>query len=72
MITAVFKSNILVSLADKIIAGYVALAIIEALPANLTENLKLPKAQGLNKIIIPLIGVLIGVAIVIIYTFVAA
>jgi energy-coupling factor transport system substrate-specific component len=72
LITSVFKSNILVSLADKIIAGYVALAIIEALPANLTENLKLPKAQGLNKIIVPLIGVLIGVLIVIIFTFVIA
>lgn len=72
LITSVFKSNILVSLADKIIAGYVALAIIEALPANLTENLKLPKAQGLNKIIMPLIGVLVGVLIVILFTFVIA
>ena len=72
LITSVFKSNILVSLADKIIAGYVALAIIEALPTNLTENLKLPQAQGLNKIIVPLIGVLVGVLIVILFTFVIA
>jgi energy-coupling factor transport system substrate-specific component len=69
LIESVFKSNIIVSLADKIIAGYVALAIIEALPKNLTENLKLPQAQGLSKIIIPLVGVLIGVVIVIIATF---
>ncbi|MFN2145628.1 MAG: ECF transporter S component, partial [Anaerolineales bacterium] len=66
LIVSVFSSNILVSLADKIIAGYVALAIIEALPTNLTEGLKLPKAQGLSKIIIPLVGVLIGAAIVVI------
>jgi energy-coupling factor transport system substrate-specific component len=66
LIVSVFSSNILVSLADKIIAGYVALAIIEALPTNLTEDLKLPEAQGLRKIIIPLIGVLIGAAIIVI------
>jgi len=72
LIVSVFSSNILVSLADKIISGYVALAIIEALPTNLTENLKLPKAQGLSKIIIPLIGVLVGVVIVLIFTFLIA
>ena len=43
LITSVFASNVIVSLADKIIAGYVALAIIAALPSNLTANLKLPK-----------------------------
>lgn len=66
LIVSVFSSNILVSLADKIIAGYVALAIIEALPANLTEGLKLPENQGLRKVIIPLIGVIIGAAIIVI------
>jgi energy-coupling factor transport system substrate-specific component len=66
LIVSVFSSNIIVSLADKIIAGYVALAIIEALPSNLTDGLKLPKAQGLNKIIIPLAGVIIGAIIVVI------
>jgi energy-coupling factor transport system substrate-specific component len=66
LLVSVFSSNILVSLADKIIAGYVALAIIEALPPNLTDGLKLPKAQGLSKIIVPLIGVIIGAAIVVI------
>lgn len=67
LIVSVFSSNILVSLADKIIAGYVALAIIEALPENLTENLKLPQAEGLSKIVIPLVGVLIGVAIALVF-----
>lgn len=67
LIVSVFSSNILVSLADKIIAGYVGLAIIEALPTNLTSDAKLPKAEGLNKIIIPLVGVLIGVAIILIF-----
>ena len=42
LIVSVFSSNVLVNLADKIISGYVGLAIIEALPANLTS----PTAQG--------------------------
>lgn len=66
LLVSVFSSNILVSLADKIISGYVALAIIEALPANLTQNLMLPKAEGLNRIILPVVGVVIGVAVMLI------
>ena len=38
LITSVFASNVIVSLADKIIAGYVALAIIYALPSNLIDG----------------------------------
>jgi energy-coupling factor transport system substrate-specific component len=72
LLVSVFSSNILVSLADKIIAGYVALAIIEALPVNLTQDLQLPKAQGLRKIIIPLAGVLIGAAIAVIFLAIAS
>ncbi|MBX3049107.1 MAG: hypothetical protein KIT46_02250 [Anaerolineales bacterium] len=71
LIVSVFSSNILVSLADKIISGYVALAIIEALPANLTQNLMLPKAEGLNRIILPVVGVVIGVAVMLIAIAVA-
>jgi energy-coupling factor transport system substrate-specific component len=67
LLVSVFSSNILVSLADKIISGYVGLAIIEALPENLTSNAKLPKAEGLNKIIIPVVGVVVGVAIVLVF-----
>ncbi|MCW5879039.1 MAG: hypothetical protein KIS80_09275 [Anaerolineales bacterium] len=72
LIVSVFSSNILVSLADKIISGYVALAIIEALPANLTQNLMLPKAEGLNRIILPVVGVVIGVAVMLIAIAVAS
>jgi energy-coupling factor transport system substrate-specific component len=67
LIVSVFSSNILVSLADKIIAGYVGLAIIEALPTNLTSEARLPKSEGLNRIIMPLLGVLIGVAIILVF-----
>lgn len=69
LIVSVFSSNILVSLADKIISGYVALAIIEALPTSLNVGLMLPQAQGqgLRRIVVPVIGVVIGVAIVLIF-----
>lgn len=67
LIVSVFSSNILVSLADKIISGFVGLAIIEALPENLTKTAKLPKAEGLNKIIIPVVGIVVGVAIILVF-----
>jgi energy-coupling factor transport system substrate-specific component len=66
LIVSVFSSNILVSLADKIIAGSVALAIIEALPTNLTASTRLPKSEGLNKVILPVVGIVLGVAIVLV------
>jgi energy-coupling factor transport system substrate-specific component len=71
LIVSVFSSNILVSLADKIISGYVGLAIIEALPENLTSSARLPKSEGLKRIIIPLVGVLIGVAIILLFLAIA-
>lgn len=67
LITSVFASNILVSLADKIIAGFVALSIIAALPANLTHGIKIPTAVGMRGVMISVIGVVIGVAIVLVY-----
>lgn len=67
LIVSVFSSNILVSLADKIISGYVGLAIIDALPANLTEGIRLPKSEGLNKIVVPVIGVVIGALVILVF-----
>lgn len=66
LLVSVFSSNILVSLADKIISGFVGLAIIEALPENLSSSANLPKAEGLNKIIIPVVGIVVGAAIVLV------
>lgn len=65
LIVAVFSSNILVSLADKIISGFVALAIIEALPPALTKDLDLLESTGLKKVLMPVAGLLIGVALTI-------
>jgi len=72
LITAVFASNVIVSLADKIIAGYVALAIISALPANLTAGLQLPPQQGMKRVLIVVAGIVIGVAFLLFYTLVIA
>ncbi len=66
LLVSVFSSNILVSLADKIISGFVALAIIEALPANLTQGLQLPKSEGIGKIAWIAGGIVVGVAIALI------
>jgi energy-coupling factor transport system substrate-specific component len=66
LIVSVFSSNILVSLADKIISGFVALAIIEALPATLTKGLQLPKSEGIGKIAWIAGGIALGLAIALI------
>ena len=63
LLVSVFSSNIIVSLADKIISGFIALAIIEALPANMTEGIELPKSEGLTKILWIVGGIVVGVAI---------
>jgi energy-coupling factor transport system substrate-specific component len=48
LLVSVFSSNIIVSLADKIIASFVALAILEALPPMLTSHLDIVKAPRMQ------------------------
>lgn len=72
LLTSVLASNIIVSLADKIIAGYVALAIIGALPANLTAGIKLPVQRGMKGVLVAVGGVVIGVALLLFYQLVLA
>jgi energy-coupling factor transport system substrate-specific component len=72
IITSVFASNILVSLADKIIAGYVALAIIAALPAALTSMVTIPRATGMRTVLISVVGIVIGVAFVLVFTLISS
>lgn len=67
LITSVFSSNIIVSLADKVISGFVALAIIEALPKNLTSKLVLPASTGMKRVLWILGGVLVGVVFALIF-----
>lgn len=67
LVTSVFSSNILTSLADKIIGGFVALAIIEALPKSLTGNLDIVKATPLKGILWAVGGVIVGVLIIVVF-----
>ena len=64
---SVFSSNILVSIADKIISGFVALAIIEALPQNLKQNIVLPKSTSLVKVAVIAGAIIIGILLVLLY-----
>lgn len=50
LFVAVFSSNIIVSLADKIVASFLALAIIEALPPALTYHLEIAKATQMKTV----------------------
>jgi len=72
LFVSVFSSNILVSLADKIISGFVALAIIEALPENLTASLPLVKAAPMRTIVVAAGGVVIGIAVMLVSIAVTA
>lgn len=67
LLAAAFASSIIVSLADKIISGFVALAIIDALPAELSRDLRLPAPTASNRLVIAIVGVVIGAAFVAVY-----
>lgn len=69
---SVFSSNILTSLADKIIGGFVALAVIEAMPRSLTNNLQIVKATPLKGVLWAVGGVVIGVLVVVVFLAVNA
>ena len=69
---AVFASNILVSIADKVIAGFVGLAIIRALPPRYTQGLVLPAEVGMRTLLVATLGTVAGVAILLVYLLVLA
>jgi ABC-type Co2+ transport system permease subunit len=64
---AVLTSSVLTSLGDKIIAGFVGLAIIRALPGSLTADLRLPGEVGMRSLLLATAGTVIGVAVVLLY-----
>lgn len=66
LITSVFSSNIIVSLADKIIASFVALAILEALPPMLTNHLEIVKAPRMQLVAWIAGGIVIAVVLALI------
>lgn len=71
LLVSVFSSNILVSLADKIISGFVALAIIEALPVNMTKGIELPKTSTkMSSVLWIAGGVVLGVLVALVSYFI--
>ncbi len=64
---AVLTSSVLTSLGDKIIAGFVGLAIIRALPETLTAGLVLPGEVGMRSLLLATAGTVVGVAVVLVY-----
>jgi len=64
-VSSVFISNIIASLADKIISTFVAVAIVTALPAVLKGRVQLAQYKGMRAVAYSIIGILIGVVIMI-------
>ncbi len=60
---AVFSSNILSSLADKILAVFLAVPIVQALPPMLRYRVEITKQPPMKVIMYTIIGLVIGVAL---------
>jgi energy-coupling factor transport system substrate-specific component len=69
LIVSVFSSNIIVSLADKILSGFLALAILEALPKTLVMGLEVTRAERMQKIAWIVAGLVVAVLLVFIYVY---
>jgi energy-coupling factor transport system substrate-specific component len=69
---AVLTSSVLTSLGDKIISGFIGLAIIRALPPSLTAGLVLPGPVGMRSLLLVTVGTVIGVAVILIYLMLPA
>jgi len=67
LLLAVFSSNILTSLADKVISSFIALAILEALPPALTYNVEVTKAERMSKILWITGAIVLGVALALVF-----
>ncbi|MEI7742929.1 MAG: ECF transporter S component [Chloroflexota bacterium] len=72
LLKSVLATSTISAVADKIIAGYVALAIIEALPANLVSGFRLPAQRGLRGVLAATVGVVIGIAIIAVWLLILA
>jgi ABC-type Co2+ transport system permease subunit len=71
LLRATFQSSVIVFLADKIITGFVAVTIIQALPPELSRGLRLPRGEGASPLALGLLGTTIGIVIVVAYILVA-
>ena len=60
---ATLTSSVLSSVADKVVSGYVALALIAALPAALAARAVLPEQPGIRRMMVALVGILVVAAL---------
>jgi energy-coupling factor transport system substrate-specific component len=65
--SAVVASNLVINVADKLIAGYVGLAIIRALPAQYLVGIRLPATSPLGTFAMAVVGIALGVALAAVY-----
>ena len=65
--SAVVASNLVINVADKMIAGYVGLAIIRALPEDLLTGVRLPAATRFGTLAMAVGGIAIGVVLAVVY-----
>jgi energy-coupling factor transport system substrate-specific component len=65
--SAVLVSNLILNVADKLITGYVGLAIVEALPDQYTAGLRLPAMSRLGILGMAAVGVGVGVVLGLVY-----
>jgi energy-coupling factor transport system substrate-specific component len=72
LVNAVFTSSILTSVADKVISGFLAVAIIGALPPRYTDGVVIPGDVGGRTLVVATGGVVAGIAILLVYLFVIA
>lgn len=61
---SVLTSNLLVTLADKVISGYLGLAIVAALPPAASAGLVLPSSTPRRSAIVAAVGILVGIVLV--------
>ena len=65
--SAVVASNLVLNVADKMMAGYVGLAIVRALPEDLLAGVRLPGTGRFGTLAMVLAGEAIGVALAAVY-----
>jgi energy-coupling factor transport system substrate-specific component len=65
--SAVLVSNLVLNAADKLITGYVGLAIVRALPDQYLAGLRLPATSRLGILAMAVVGVGLGVVLALVY-----
>lgn len=64
----VLVSSVLSSVADKVIAAYLGLAIVAALPASVAGRVTLPEQPGPRRVAVAVAGVAVGIVLAVVVT----